>query len=468
MKIKEAFKKFFDVSGIALFFAVAVFLSFELYAIYIQSLLYLPVLIILLAVFGILFYFKYNKKLKARYFILAYLLFIVFLALFSIFLFKEMFVIFLIVFDLAIPFFILLTDEDEDKFMKKQKLLSKIGIYFAEGIFALAIFILFATSIFLVLNTITPQQTPFLTNINATIYYSSSSSITFKSLNDPNILNFFYFFNPANQTEIKGIANVIRVDNTSYNNSFRAYCLNAETTKYWIQGCISYLTYSNIFSNGQNYMLSTEIWQGQKPLLNVAEIIPNASIYKNQTFYLKLVVKNNTEIAYETNNGRTEYIKVVLPKNESFGIITNNSSMNTEIHEDSYYAINTGPLNYYALNTTLTSLSGNFTGIGYGGFNYYYGNSSLKEGNNTIFNITKLSNNSVKTDVFYFPMNSTQLKDLKSIENGSCESFFIPETAPVLLENYTKLPGNTPLNNIYLCNSNETLGEYLKSINKTI
>jgi len=76
-------------------------------------------------------------------------------------------------------------------------------------------------------------------------------------------------------------------------------------------------------------------WQGNKPLLNVEEIIPNAPIYKNQTFYLKLVVKNNTYAVYETNNGKTEYIKVELSKNESFGIISNNSSMNTEIHENS-------------------------------------------------------------------------------------------------------------------------------------
>jgi len=469
MTFKEAFNKFLGISAYVLFFALAIFFSFELYTIYLQSLFYIPILISLLAVFGIFSYYKYNKKLRARYFILVYFLLIVLPVFIPLVLNSSLFILFLIVFDLTIIPFIFLIDKDEEEFMKKQKLLAKIGIYFVDGIFALVIFVFMATSILLVESTIV-LQTPFLSNINANVYYSSSTLIAYKPLTIPKILNFFYLFNPANQTEIQGIANVIRVDNISYENSFRAYCLNAETTKYWIQDCISYQPYNNVFSNGQNYMLSTEIWQGQKSLLNLDEIISNASIYKNQTFYLKLVVKNNTEIAYETNKGKTEYIKVELPKNKSFGIIENTSSLNTEIHQNNFYALNTGPLNYYALNGILTSLSGKFTEINFGGFYYYYGNSSYKEGNNIIFNITALSNNSVKTTTYYFPMNSTQLKDMQSIENGSCWIYdwgLMYGIPPVATENWSRSP-NTNLNNLTMCNSNETFGEYLKSINKTI
>jgi len=455
-------------TGIALFFVVAIFISFELYSIYLQNLSAIPVLILLLGVFGILSYFKYNNRLKTRYFILAYFVLFVLPTFILLYLNNLLFILFLIIFDFTIPIFIFLIDEDEENFMKKQRLLVRIGIYFADGLFGLLIFVFALISIFLVLITIAPQ-TPFLPNINASVYYSSSSLILNKPLTIPKILNFFYYFNPTNQTGIQGIANVIRVDNISYNNSFRAYCLNAETTKYWVQDCISYMPYYNVFSNGQNYELSTEIWQGQKSLLNVDEMIPNASIYKNQTFYLKLVVKNNTEIAYETNNGKTESIKVSLPENQSFGVIENNSSLNTEIHQNNFYALNTGPLNYYALNSVLTSLSGNYTKIGYGGFYYYFGNSSSKEGNYTIFNITKLSNNSVKTNTYYFPMNAMQLKDLQSLENGNCMIFdwFMQSIPPTAIENWSKTP-NTNLYNLTLCNSNETFGEYLKSINKTI
>jgi len=470
-----------EKSAITLLFALAIFFSFELYAIYLQSLFYIPILISLLGVFGIFYYYKYNNRLKARYFILAYFLLIAFLALFSVFLIKEMFVIFFIFFDLTIIPFIFLIDKDEDEFMKKQGLLVRIGIDFSEGLFSLVILAIIMTSIVLVFSTIIPQQTPFLPNLNANVYYSSSTLYAYKPLNDPNILNFFYLFNPTNQTELEGIANVIKVDNESYNNSFRAYCLNAETTKYWIQSCISYAPYYNVFSKGQNYELQTAVLQGQKFLLNVAEMISNASIYKNQTFYLKLVVKNNTEIAYETNKGKTEYIKVELPKNKSFGVITDNSSMNTEIHENSYFAINSGPLNFYALNTTLTSLSGNFIyeQPALVGFPYLYGIGSFSfkascfgycsinnyEGaNDLIYKVDGISNNSVKTTTYYFPMNNTQLKDLQSIENGSCEKFFIPMTDWVLLENYTKLPGNTTLNNIHLCNSNESLEEFWNNL----
>jgi len=475
MKIKEAFKKFLDISGTALLFMLAVFLSFELYSIYIQSLLYLPVLISLLAVFGILSYFKYNKKLRAGYFVIAYFVFISLLVFASIF-FRQAFFITLIVFDLTIAPFILLIKkemhENSFKFIKK--------------LFGYIVFSFEASSIILVLSIFLPVPTAFLPNITANVYYSSSTSILNKPLNNPNILNFFYFFNTTNQTEIEGIANVIKVDNISYNNSFRAYCLNAQTTKYWIQDCISYQPYYNIFSREQNYELATEIWQGQKSLLNVAEIIPNASIYKNQTFYLKLVVKNNTEFAYETNNGRIEYIKVELPENQSFGIITDNSSMNTEIHEDSYFAINTGPLGYYALNTTLTSLSGNFKyeQPALVGFPYLYGtgNFSFKAScfdycsmnytgaNDIIYKVNALSNNSVMTTTYYYPMNALKWKDVQSLENGNCMIFnwgLMYGIPPVLIENWSKNP-NTNLTNLTICNSNETFGEYLKSINKTI
>jgi len=486
MAFKEALGKVLDISGYALFFAVAMFISYELYFIYLQSLSAIPVLIALLGVFGILSYYKYNKKLKARYFIIAYFSFIVLPTFVSMFLNSPLFILLLIIFDFTIPIFIFLIDEDEDKFMKKQRLLVRVGIDVVEGVFALAILFIFATSIILVFNTIIPQQTPFLPNITASVYYSSSSSTTFKPLKDPSILNFFYLFNPTNQTEIKGIAKVIKVDNVSYENSFRAYCLNAQTTKFWMQDCITYQPYYNLFSNSQNYELQTEIWQGQKSLLNVDEIIPNSSIYKNQTFYLKLVVENNSEIAYETNNGRTEYIKVELPKNQSFGVITDNSSMNTEIHEESYYAINTGLLGFYALNTTLTSLSGNFkyedlaifdTPVLYGTGNFsfpekelLYTHISFVGENNSIYKVDGISNNSVMTTTYYYPMNALQLKDMQSIENGTCKIYdygLMYGIPPFATENWSKT-SNTILTNLTMCNSNETFGEFLKSINKTI
>ena len=481
MAFKEALGKVLEISGYALFFAVAMFISYELYFIYLQSLSAIPVLIALLGVFGILSYYKYNKKLKARYFIIAYFSFIVLPTFVSMFLNSPLFILLLIIFDFTIPIFIFLIDEDEDKFMKKQRLLVRVGIDVVEGVFALAILFIFATSIILVFNTIIPQQTPFLPNITASVYYSSSTFILNKPLNIPNILNFFYFFNPSNKTEIKGIAKVIRVDNVSYENSFRAFCLNAETTKFFIQDCIDYQPYYNTFSNGQEYRLSTEIWQGQKSLLNVEEMIPNATIYKNQTFYLKLVVKNNTEFAYETNNGRTEYIKVVLPKNQSFRVITNNSSMNTEIHEESFYSLNTGLLGFYSLNSILTSLSGNFisTEMDFDrAVNYFWNenrfNYSWNNTDNPICEILPVgkTKNSLHNICFEYKMNESQLKDLESLENGNCWIFYgygwydgMP--FPDALENWSKTP-NTILTNLTLCNSNETFGEFLKSINKTI
>jgi len=206
------------------------------------------------------------------------------------------------------------------------------------------------------------QQTTFMPNNIASLYYSTPNFISYKPLNDPDQFLLFSYFNPTNTTEIKGIVHVVKVDNVSYENSFRAYCLNANTNKYWIQDCITYMPYSNNLSNAQNYELQTEVWIGQKPLLNTEEIIPNASIYKNQTFYLNLVVKNNIYVASESNNnGKTEYIKVGLPKNQTFGAISNGSSMNTEIHEESFRSLNTGLLGPYALNSTIQSLSGNFT-----------------------------------------------------------------------------------------------------------
>jgi len=486
MALKEAFEKVLKISGFALFFALAVFLSFELYSIYIQSLSAIPVLILLLGVFGILSYFKYNKKLKTRYFILAYLVFIFLPTLILMLLNIPLSILFQIVFILTILIFIFLINKDEEEFMKKQRHLVKIGIDLAEWIFALVVSILFIISIILVFNVIIPEQLSFLPNITASVYYSSSSFILNKPLNAPDILNFFYFFNPSNKTEIEGIANVIKVDNISYENSFRAYCLNAQTTKFWIQDCITYLPYYNLFSNSQNYELQTEIWQGQKSLLNVDEIIPNSSIYKNQTFYLKLVVENNSEIAYETNNGKTEYIKVELPKNQSFGVISDNSSMNTEIHEESFYALNSGPLGYYALNSTLTSLSGNFKyedlAFLLGPFKYSTGNFSFKAScfdycsmnytgaNDIIYKVDGISNNSVMTTTYYYPMNTLQLKDMQSLENGTCKIYdygLMYGIPPFATENWSKTP-NTSLTNLTMCNSNETFGQYLKSINKSI
>jgi len=476
-------RKFLVISGSALLFALAVFLSFKLYAVYIQSISAIPLLIAFLGVFGILSYFKYNKKLRARYFIIAYFVLFVLPVFILMHLNSSFSISFLILFDLTIAPFILLIDKDEEEFMKKQRLLVKIGFDFAEGIFALAI-VFIAISTFFAF-TKTHQQTSFLPNINANVYYSSSTLYNYKNLNDHTDYLFFYYFNPTNQTEIKGIANVIKVDNISYENSFRAYCLNAQTTKFWLQNCITYQPYYNIFSNGQNYMLQTMVWQGNKPLLNDAEIIPNASIYKNQTFYLKILVENNTAIMYETNNRRTEYIKIELPKNQTFGVITDNSSMNTEIHEDSYFAINTGPLGFYALNTTLTSLSGNFIYEDITPFDlplkYSTGNFSFKAscfgycymnytgGNDIIYNVDGLSNNSVKTTTYYFPMNALQLKYLKSLDDGNCMIFIygIGEIPPTAIENWSKSP-NTILTNLKMCNSNETFGEYLKSINRTI
>jgi len=479
MTFKEAFNKFLGISVYVLFFPLAIFFSFELYAIYLQSLSAIPILILLLGVFGILSYYKYNKKIRARYFILVYFLFIGFLALFSAFLIKEMFVIFFIFFDLTIIPFIFLIDKDEEDFMKKQRLLAKIGIYFVDGIFALVIFVFMATSIVLVFSTIVPEQTPFLPNLNANVYYSSSTLIAYKPLTIPKILNFFYLFNPTNQTELEGIANVIKVDNESYNNSFRAYCLNAQTTKYWIQDCISYQPYNDVFSNGQNYMLSTEIWQGQKSLLNVDEIIPNASIYKNQTFYLKLFVKNNTSTASERNNGKNESIKVVLPKNDSFGVIENGSSINTEIHEKNYWSLNTGFLGFYNLNSTITSLSGNFTNSSFQwisrNLNYYFYYTKIYPfnlTNNPVCEVLPVNKtkNTLQNICFEYKMNNTQLKDLQSIENGNCMIFdwgLMYGIPPTATENWSKTP-NTILTNLTLCNSNETFGKYLKSINKSI
>jgi len=467
MKDKNIIKNF--TISFAVVFSLSLFITFIIYSIYEQSILYFP-LIIFGAIFSISFYFKHRNKISVKYFILAYLVFLILTAIISIFYLKTFYLILIVFAFTNFPFLFIIDDDNAENFFKKQRFSIKFAITsLVSIIYLFTAFLIAVLLIVLFLNSIFPQQTTFLPNINATIYYSSSTMLNYKPLNTPNILNFFYFFNPSNKTEIEGIAKVIKVDNVSYENSFRAYCLNAQTTKYWIQDCITYLPYYNTFSKSQNYELATEIWQGQKSLLNVDEIIPNASIYKNQTFYLKLVVENNTEIAYETNNGKSEYIKVELPKNQSFGVITDNSSMNTEIHEDSFYAINTGPLNYYALNTILISLSGNFTKIGYGGFYYYFGNSSSKEGNYTIFNITKLSNNSVMTTTYYYPMNALQLKDMQSIENGNCMIFsdYMLGIPFVAIENWSKSP-NTILTNLTLCNSNETFGEYLKSINKSI
>jgi len=472
MAFKDAFEKFLVIYGYAFLFTLAVFLSFELYAIYIQSLLYLPVLITLLGVFGILSYFKYNnykynKKMRTKYFIIAYFIFIVFLALFSIFLFKEMFIIFLIVFDLTIPLFIFLIDKDEEDFMKKQKLLVKIGIDLAEGIFALVILILFAISIILVFNTITPQQTSFLPNINATIYYSSSTLYNYKNLNANDVLVLFNYFTPTNQTEIKGIVNIEKADNITYENTATGYCLNANTNKFWIQSCITYSPYSVNFSSNKNYMLTTEVWKNESMIFGQSEIIPNASIYKNQTFELKLFIKNNTYIAYETNNGKTNYIKVVLPKNESFGIIENGSSMSSEIHERVFYALNTGLLGFYGSNSILQSLSGNFTSVDFEVFGWkeYY-NSSYYIPHTNFAEEYSIGNNTLINEYFAKTMNKTQINYLKALEDEKCFIYYqniktfgnwkTITQVPIAIENTTNISSNTTL-----CNSNQTLLQYL-------
>jgi len=72
------------------------------------------------------------------------------------------------------------------------------------------------------------QQTTFLSNNITSLHYSTPNFILYKPLNDPDQFLLFSYFNPANTTEIKGIVHVVKVDNTSYENSFRAYCLNAK------------------------------------------------------------------------------------------------------------------------------------------------------------------------------------------------------------------------------------------------
>jgi len=466
MTLKEAFEKVLKISGFALFFALAVFLSFELYSIYLQSLSAIPVLILLLAVFGALSYFKYNKKLKARYFIIAYLVFICLPTLILMILNSPLFILFLIVFILTFLIFIFLIDKDEEEFMKKQRLFVKIGIDLAEGIFALVISFIFGTSIFLVFNVIIPEQTSFLPNIKATIYYSSSSLYNYKPLNTPDIFVLFNYFNPTNQTKIKGIVNIERADNITYENTTIGYCLNANTNKYWLQNCITYSPYSASFISNKNYMLTTEVWKNGSMIFGASEIIPNASIYKNQTFYLKLVVKNNTYVVYETNNGKIESIKVVLPKGDDFGIIENGSSISTETHERVFYALNTGFLGFYSTNSILQSLAGNFTNVQFEvfGWNAYYNSSYMPHTN--FAEAYSISNNILVNKYFAKSMNSTQLKDLKSLEDGKCYiyyediksfgSFKTITEVPIAIENKT----NTSLNTT-LCNTNETLLQYL-------
>jgi len=461
MAFKEAFNKFLDISGSILFFAVAVFLSFEVYSIYLQNLSAIPVLILLLAVFGILSYYKYNKKLRARYFILAYFIFIGFLALFSIFLIKSMFVIFLIVFALTIPLFIYLIDKDEDKFMKKQKLLSKIGIYFAEGIFGLVILAIFLISFVLVFSTIIPQQTTFLPNINASVYYSSSTLYSYKPLNASDVFVLFNYFNTTNKTEITGVINITRANNETYNNTTTGYCLNANTNKYWLQNCITYSPYTASFISNKNYMLTTEVWKNGSMIFGASEIIPNASIYKNQSFNLNLVIKNNSYTAYESNNGKTNYIKVVIPKNQTFGVIENGSSISTEIHERVFYALNTGFLGFYGSNSIIQSLSGNFTSIDFEVFGWkeYYNNSYYMPHTN-FTEAYSISNNTLVNEYFAKTMNSIQLKDLKDLEDGKCYIYYedirsfgngqLIAQVPIALENTTTL-----------CNTNESLLQYL-------
>jgi len=461
---------------IVLFLVVAIFFSFEFYSIYLQNFSAIPVLILLLAVFGVLSYYKYNKKIRAKYFIIAYFSLFVLPTFILLHLNSSFFMLFLIVFDLTIAPFIFLIDKDEDNFMKKQRLLAKIGIDFAEGLFALVIFVIFATTILLVESTIIPQTTSFLPNIKANVYYSSSSSYTYNSLNTPDVFVLFNYFNTTNQTEIKGIVNIEKTDNITYENTTTAYCLNANTNKYWIQNCITYSPYTASFISNNNYILATEVWSHNGSMIfGQSEIIPEASIYKNQTFELKLFVKNNTYVVSESNNGKMNYIKVVLPKNDSFGIIENGSSISTEIHEWNFYSLNTGLLGIYGINDKITSMSGNFTNSifewkvsnVFSSFenlsNYSWSNSQ-----NPLCEILPVNNtkNALQNICFEYKMNSTQLQDLKSLEDGKCFIYYedirsfgnwqLIAQVPIALENETNVSLNTTL-----CNSNESLLQYL-------
>jgi len=460
-----------------LLFAVIIIFSFELYSVYLQSLVYLPLLFALLGVFGILSYYKYNKKLRARYFILAYFVLFVLPTFILLHLNSQFFILFAIVFDLTIIPFVFLIDKDEEEFMKRQNHLVRIGIDFAELIFALFIIAIFVISYILIYGIIMPEQTSFLPNINATIYYSSSNLYYYKPLNTPNNFLLANFFNSTNKTTIEGIINIIKSDNISYENSARGYCLNGQTNKYWIQDCISYSPYSASFISNNNYFLVTEIWHNNTMILGEAEIIPNSSIYKNQTFYLKLAVENNTAVAYETNNGKTEYIKVVLPENQSFGNFNNNSSIYTEIHEWNFYSLNTGLLGLYGINDKITSLSGNFTTSIFewdvsNAFILFesLSNYSWSNSQNPLCEILPVNNtkNTLQNICFEYKMNNTQLEDLKDLEDGNCNiyyqdirsfgSFNLIAEVPIAVENTTDINLNTTL-----CNSNEDLLQYLSS-----
>jgi len=462
--------------GIALLLVIAIFFSFELFTIYLQSLVYLPLLISLLGVFGALSYYKYNKKIRAGYFILAYLVLIALPTFILLYLNNLLFILFLIVFDFTIPIFIFLIDEDEDKFMKKQRLLVKIGVYFVEGLFGLLIFVFILMSIFLVLITIS-QQTTFLPNINASVYYSSSSLYNYKNFNTPNNFLLANFFNSTNKTTIKGIINIIKADNISYENSFRGYCLNGQTNKYWLQNCISYSPYTASFISNKNYMLTTEVWKNGSMIFGASEIIPNASIYKNQTFFLKLFVKNNTYIASEINNGRRNYIKVVLAKSQSFGSFNGNSSIYTEIHEWNFYSLNTGLLGLYEINDKITSISGNFTNSIFewnvsNAFNFFesLSNYSWSNSQNPLCKILPVNKtkNTLQNICYEYKMNNTQLEDLKDLEDGKCFIYYenirsfgngqLIVVVPIAVENTTNATLNTTL-----CNSNATLLQYLTS-----
>jgi len=457
----------------ALIFVIAIFFSFELYSIYLQSLSAIPILILFLGVFGTLSYYKYNKKIRARYFILAYLVLFVLPTFILLQLNSSLFISFLIIFDLTILPFIYLISRDEEEFMKKQKPLIRIGVNFAEILFAGFIFIIISYA--LILNTITPQTTAFLPNITAKVYYSSSILYNYKNFNSPNNFLLANFFNSTNKTTIEGIINIIKADNISYENSFRGYCLNGQTNNFWLQNCISYSPYTASFISNKNYMLTTEVWKNGSMIFGVSEIIPNASIYKNQTFYLKLFVKNNTYIASEINNGRRNYIKVVLPKNQSFGNFNGNSSIYTEIHEWNFYSLNTGLLGLYEINDKITSLSGNFTNSIFewnvsNAFNFFesLSNYSWSNSQNPLCEILPANNtkNTLQNICFEYKMNNTQLEDLKDLENGKCFIYYesirsfgnwqLIAEVPIALENTTNASLNTTL-----CNSNESLLQYL-------
>jgi len=455
--------------GFAFIWSISLLFSVSTYSILVKSVAYAPFLIVLGVVFGLSYYFNKKYNPETRYFLIAYAIFPVFLLI----IFSNLLIL-LFFFSL----FILVGSDifgDEIKdFAKKQRFIAKLLIYTAYlGLFLIDLFFtLFFMYIFLVSNKFIQLYNP--TTIPIT--YSSTPLLypqIVKNFNDTFLIS--NYFNPVNTTTIKGIIHTVKADNISYENSFRAYCLNAQTDDYWIQDCISYRPYYTIFSNSQDYSLQTAIILNQtyKFILNTEEMISNASIYKNQTFYLKLVVKNNTYVVYETNNGKTEYIKVSLPKNKSFGAIAN-ASMSAEIHQWSFYSINTGLVGFYSLNATLQSFSGNFTNNTFEDLNwsgYYLSFFAFNNTNNPICRFIPLANNNVRDVCFKHKMNLTQIEDLKSLEGGNCRIFyygsFAYEGKPPLQAIALKDWNGTPNMNSTLCNSNETLGEFLKSRNES-